>query len=151
MELELAGDVGVSWRAELSYSNPIWKGLTGMDRRDFNKMVVAAMGGIMAGAAIGGCSTGDKKEASTQEMEKHACKGRNSCKGNGGCKTATNECKGKNACKGQGGCATVAHHDCAGKNACKGLGGCGSGDGGCAGHNSCKGHGGCAVPIKSKK
>jgi hypothetical protein len=40
------------------------------------------------------------------DVEKHACKGKNSCKGNGGCSSGDNGCKGKNSCKGKGGCAT---------------------------------------------
>jgi hypothetical protein len=40
------------------------------------------------------------------DVEKHACKGKNSCKGNGGCSAGDNGCKAKNSCKGKGGCAT---------------------------------------------
>ena len=132
-------------------------------RRDFNKAVLAAVAGIVAGS-VTACS-GDKKspETTTKEnpktdsgmgnkasemgLEKHVCKGYNTCKGKGGCKTDSNACAGKNECKGKGGCATTANHSCGGKNDCKGLGGCKSGDNSCVAKNSCKGKGGCHVPV----
>lgn len=135
----------------------------GMNRRDFNRALLAATGGIIAAATVG---CGDKKDetpspattqASTDGMakaahemglEKHICKAKNSCKGNGGCKSGDGSCAGKNTCKGKGGCATVKAHSCGGKNSCKGLGGCKSSDNGCKGKNSCDGKGGCAVPLK---
>ncbi|MCE9584159.1 MAG: hypothetical protein K8T20_16870 [Planctomycetes bacterium] len=118
-----------------------------MNRRDFSKMVVAAVGGIVAGGAMLGCSgDGDKGSGGSKD---HMCAGKNECKGLGGCHTATNSCGGKNECKGKGGCASASmKHDCKGKNNCKGMGNCSTGDAGCAGKNTCKGKGGCAVPKK---
>ena len=69
-----------------------------MNRRDFSKMVLVAVGGIVAGGAMVGCSgDGDKKETAS---DKHVCKGMNACKGKGGCKTGDDSCGGKNSCKG---------------------------------------------------
>ena len=95
-----------------------------LSRRDFSKLMSAAVAGMMGAGALAGCSGQGKKGPEAEPGEKHACKGLNSCKGKGGCKTANNDCAGKNDCKGKGGCATVAHHDCAGKNECKSLGCC---------------------------
>ena len=125
-----------------------------IQRRDFNKMILAAAGGILSGATIG-CSSSEKKQPASGGSKdakateaKHICKGQNTCKGKGGCQTAENSCAGKNACKGKGGCASQSYqHGCKGKNACKGQGGCKAGDGGCAGKNTCKGNGGCKVPV----
>lgn len=133
-------------------------------RRDFSKLTVAAVAGMLAGTA--GCSndkpaaskvpTPDlgKPEGSTDakpepaaekgtdekvaKAEVHLCRGLNACKGQGGGKS-----KGENACAGQGDCATVKEHSCGGENECKGLGGCGAS----AGANECKGKGGCHVPL----
>lgn len=77
-----------------------------------NTLLVAAVGGVLAGAA--GCAHKSAGEGSTMSgasessmaMAKHDCKGMNSCKGQGGCKTEKNDCKGMNSCKGQGGCKT---------------------------------------------
>ncbi len=117
-----------------------------MNRRDFNKMVLSVVGGLMAGASVGcGKSEAPKKDPESAKKpeaavaEKHVCKGFNSCKGKGQ--------GGKNECKGKGDCATVAKHDCKGHNDCKGLGGCKSGNNGCAGKNDCKKKGGCGVPL----
>lgn len=118
-----------------------------MDRRDFTKLLSAAVAGMMGAGALAGCTSNGKNDGVAHAAE-HACKGLNECAGQGGCKSGENGCAGKNTCKGKGGCATVAAHDCSGKNTCKGLGGCGSGDNGCKAKNSCKGKGGCAVPIK---
>ena len=131
-----------------------------LNRRDFNKLTAAALGGMVAGT-LAGCAgdTGgdppptdatsaedslnetlpeDGEETPADEGEKvalHACRGLNACKGKGA--------GGDNACAGQGICATTKH-ECAGNNACKGLGGCGAN----AGANECKGKGGCHVPMK---
>ncbi len=103
-------------------------------RRDFfNKLAVAAGGGVLLGAA-GVARAADEK--SLLLSEPHTCKGLNTCKGKGA--------GGKNDCAGQGACATAEKHSCAGSNACKGQGGCGSE----AGQNSCKGKGECGVPLK---
>jgi hypothetical protein len=136
-----------------------------LNRRDFHRLSMAAMGGLMTGAAAGcgeqpaakapaGSKTKDEgakaPEAAKSESEsvgtavamseKHTCRGLNTCKGLGGGDTA-----GKNACAGQGECATVAEHTCGTSNECKGQGGCGNDPG----LNECKGQGGCHVPLMS--
>ncbi len=113
-----------------------------MKRREFTKVMGAAVAGLGAGLAASATLSAEEGK----DGAKHACKGMNECKGHGGCKSGDNGCAGKNSCKGKGGCATAAHHDCKGHNECKGQGGCKSGDNGCAGKNSCKGKGGCARP-----
>ena len=97
-----------------------------MDRRDFSKIMGAAVAGMLAGSKVAFAEHHEEKAA------KHVC-------------------KGMNECKGKGGCATAAKHECKGHNECKGQGGCKSGDNGCGGKNSCKGKGGCAVPIKKEE
>ena len=110
-----------------------------IDRRTFNQLTAAALGGIAAGS-LAGCG-GDKpaaKPASTGTSavaDVHLCRGLNDCKGKGK--------GGDNACRGQGACATAKEHTCGGKNECKLLGGCGES----AGANECKGKGGCHVPL----
>jgi hypothetical protein len=118
-----------------------------MNRRDFNKLLSAAVAGMVGAGALASCSSNGKHDDAGGGA-KHACKGMNDCKGKGGCASGNNGCKGKNDCKGKGGCATAAAHSCKGQNDCKGQGGCGSGNNGCKGKNDCKGKGGCAVPIK---
>jgi len=115
-----------------------------IDRRTFNQLTAAALGGIAAGS-IAGCGSdkpaakpdkggvADDKTAAVAEV--HLCRGLNDCKGKGK--------GGDNACRGQGACATAAEHECGGKNECKGLGGCGPK----AGENECKEQGGCHVPL----
>src|SRR5262245_9477882 len=117
------------------------------DRRDFNKLTAAALGGLAAGTILG-CG-GDKPAppaagtpatpgpaaVAATTPEKHLCRGLNECKGQGK--------GGQNACRGQGACATVAESTCAGQNECKGLGGCGE----TAGANECKTKGGCHIPL----
>ncbi len=138
--------------------------LNELNRRDFHRLSMAAMGGVMAGA-VAGCqeqkpavlppaitppgtpaapatpgtpavvaSTGDVPA----KLEAHLCRGLNACKGQGGGADT-----GKNACAGLGECATVKEHGCGEMNECKGLGGCGD----TAGANECKGKGGCHVPL----
>jgi hypothetical protein len=105
------------------------------DRRKFNELTAAALGGMIAGATIG-CGGKPGAPAKVAEAgDKHTCRGLNDCKGQG--------FGGKNDCRGQGECATVAHHGCGGDNTCKGLGGCGEN----AGANDCAGKGGCHVPL----
>lgn len=123
----------------------------GMDRRDFHKLTVAALGGMVAGTAIGcGSSTPAPKLPASSEPagavtlteaekliidEPHTCRGLNSCKNLG---------RGKdNACAGQGTCASIADQSCSGQNKCKGQGGCGE----LPGMNSCEGKGGCHIPL----
>ena|SRR5579871_4008744 len=135
---------------------------SGFNRRDFSKLTLAAMAGMLAGTTTG-CSNTPPPEAPPADLGKpegspadkatdgkeagdatvasaevHLCRGLNTCKGLGGGKT-----KGENACAGQGDCATVKEHSCGGENECKGLGGCGA----TAGANECKGKGGCHVPL----
>ena len=105
-------------------------------RRDFNKLAVAALGGLVAGASV--ADAADKKDTSKPLLlqEPHVCRGLNpNCKG---------EVKGKkHTCAGQSNCASAAEHTCKGSNDCAGLGGCGDKPG----ENTCKGKGACAVPI----
>ncbi|QDU97941.1 hypothetical protein [Lignipirellula cremea] len=113
-----------------------------LNRRQFNRLSAAAMGGLLAGGVLG-CSSEPAKDPKTADATpaagdakgKHLCRGLNACKDQG----AT----GKNACRGQGACATYEKHSCAGENACKGQGGCGENPG----LNECKGKGGCDVPL----
>jgi hypothetical protein len=133
-----------------------------LNRRDFHRLSMAAMGGLMAGVAAG-CQNeqpaaksavtektndatdakaespkSDNPQVAESKSEKHTCRGLNTCKGLGGGAAA-----GKNACAGQGECATVAEHSCGDMNECKGQGGCGKNPG----ENECKGKGGCHVPL----
>jgi hypothetical protein len=129
-----------------------------LNRRDLNRLAVAAFGGLMTGA-LGGCGpadTGkdnsapadkskDNKEASAAEgppllHDPHVCRGINTCKNKG--KKGT-----ENECAGQGHCATAKVHSCQGQNDCKGQGGCGEHPG----ENECKGQGACAVPLDTGK
>lgn len=109
-----------------------------LDRREFEKLTAAALGGLAAGSLLG-CSPQAnppaQPAASDVSGDKHLCRGLNECKGQGQ--------GGKNECRGQGACATVVSHACGGQNTCKGLGGCGD----TAGANACKGQGGCHVPL----
>ena len=135
-----------------------------LSRREFNRLSMAAFGGVVAGS-LAGCSdgeddappvtpaggttttepadgtdtTGSDPEAATSLLmgEKHVCRGLNMCKGKGGA-------GGGNDCAGLGACATIAAHECSTTNACKGQGGCGDNPG----ENACKGKGSCAVPLK---
>lgn len=110
-----------------------------LDRRTFNKLTAAALGGMMSGAMAGcggdGSPAGDGEDNGVDAAAKHLCRGLNDCKGQGA--------EGTNGCRGMGMCATYAHHECGTHNACKGQGGCGEE----VGSNSCKGEGGCAVPL----
>lgn len=130
---------------------------SGMDRREFHQMSLAALTGVIAGVAVG-CNDAGKPpvkptaavetpaaaasvvglsaEAEVLIMdEPHTCRGLNSCKGLGRDK--------ENSCAGQGTCASIADASCGGHNECKGQGGCGENPG----MNSCKGQGGCHVPL----
>lgn len=126
----------------------------GLDRRDFHKLTLAALGGMMAGTTIGcggnpppGNATPTTPETATPAVtgltdeekliidEPHVCRGLNSCKGLG---------RGKdNDCAGLGTCASMADASCGGNNACKGQGGCGD----LPGMNSCEGKGACHIPL----
>lgn len=127
---------------------------TDLNRRDFNKLTMAAFGGALAGT-MAGCGDGKPAappaalkgqsadagpvaggaEVAATEKDIHVCRGLNSCKGKGA--------DGQNACAGQGTCATAKHHACGGENECKGLGGCGDD----VAQNDCKSKGGCHVPL----
>jgi hypothetical protein len=110
-----------------------------MNRRDFYKLSMSALGGALAGAASAADKT-DKPEAKDPKkplllQEPHVCRGLNTCKGKGK--------GGKNDCAGQGACASAKAHTCGGDNDCAGLGGCGK----TPGENACKGKGKCSVPL----
>lgn len=120
-----------------------------LQRRDFHKLTMAALGGMMAGTSASAIGAQKKKEEEKPTInvdpalllqEPHVCRGINSCKGKGKGKGE------KNACAGQGACATVSAHSCNGQNDCKGQGGCG----GYPGQNTCKTKGHCAVPLKDE-
>lgn len=136
-----------------------------LNRRDFHKLTAAALGGMVAGSAVGcgggdagkgtkpadkGTKPADKGAGSGTTSEKgggdavavndwtgdvHVCRGLNACKGKG--------MGGTNSCAGQGACATAKAHDCHTHNDCKFQGGCEES----AGTNACKGKGDCAVPL----
>ncbi|MFI4874118.1 MAG: hypothetical protein ACIALR_02205 [Blastopirellula sp. JB062] len=117
-----------------------------LDRRDFNRLSVAALGGMLGGAAIGcgqskpdAAATDDHSDAESgggeQSVAMHLCRGLNECKGQGK--------GGENECAGAGACSSLEPHACGGKNECKGQGGCHN----MVGTNECKGKGGCAIPL----
>ena len=109
-----------------------------LNRRDFQRLTVAALGGMLAGAATAHAKDEvPKKDKNKNPLlgEPHICRGLNVCKGLGADK--------KNACAGQGVCATAKEHTCHYKNECRGQGGCGEHPG----ENSCKAKGECAVPL----
>jgi hypothetical protein len=115
-----------------------------MNRRDFQKLAVAALSGAFAGARLAHADDKDDKakpkdaNKSVWLQEPHICRGLNTCKSKG---------KGdSNDCAGQGNCATTNAHTCAGDNTCRGLGGCGEDPG----ENACKGKGQCGVPLSDK-
>jgi hypothetical protein len=105
-----------------------------LNRREFQKLSAAALGGLIAGT-VAGCNQSNAPAPTVASIgDKHVCRGLNSCKGLGA--------DGKNDCAGQGNCATIKH-DCAGKNQCKGQGGCSPKPAA----NDCAGKGGCAMPV----
>lgn len=129
-----------------------------IDRRNFNRLAMTALGGVVAGSFVG-CNSDAKKTAGetaaktdpeesadkkTDESEVvvndwlddlHVCRGLNACKGKGK--------DGKNDCAGQGNCATHPEHACGASHDCKFQSGCGT----TAGRNECSGKGSCAVPL----
>jgi hypothetical protein len=115
-----------------------------MNRRDFQRLTAAAMGGLLAGSAVSSpvfaADEAPKKDPKKNPLlgEPHVCRGINLCKGLGASKD--------NACAGQGTCATAKAHTCHTHNECRGQGGCGN----TPGENSCKGKGECGVPMSSK-
>ncbi|HEV3256727.1 MAG TPA: hypothetical protein VG013_07610 [Gemmataceae bacterium] len=121
-----------------------------MNRRDVNRLALAALGGLLTGTLIGcsgkpagkdkaGADKGSDDKTSLLLNDPHVCRGINTCKNKG--KPGTS-----NDCAGQAHCATVAAHDCQGMNDCKGQAGCGEHPG----ENECKGKGSCAVPLSDK-
>jgi hypothetical protein len=123
-------------------------------RRDFNRLTLSAIGGLIAG--LGQLeekvladdkkkgTTAKKKQPPQPAKEIHVCRGLNSCKGQGIDWDFDGDGKLEtNACAGSGACATAKHVSCNNENDCKGQGGCGN----TAGDNACKGQGKCHVPL----
>ncbi len=114
-----------------------------MDRREFNTLAVAALGGLMTGASLARAADEKPKPKDPKKplllQDPHICRGLNAtCKG---------EVQGKkNDCTGQALLASAPEHVCKGHNDWAGLGGCGEKPG----ENNCKGMGNCAVPLKDK-
>lgn len=112
-----------------------------LNRRDFERLTAAAVGGLLAGAGLGNSAfaadEAPKKDPKKNPIlgEPHVCRGINMCKGLGASKD--------NACAGQGACATAKAHTCHYDNECRGQGGCGAKPG----ENACKGKGECGVPM----
>ena len=119
-----------------------------LNRRAFQKLAMAALGGLVAGVGLAHADEkkdkdkDDKKEPKPKDEKKnpllqepHVCRGLNTCKGLGK--------GGKNDCAGTSACATAKAHTCGGDNDCRGLGGCGA----MPGENACKGKGKCHVPL----
>jgi len=111
-----------------------------LNRRDFERLTAAAVGGLLAGAGMAGSAAAadaPKKDPKKNALlgEPHVCRGINMCKGLGAAKD--------NACAGQGACATAKAHTCHADNDCRGQGGCGAKPG----ENACKGKGECGVPM----
>lgn len=129
-----------------------------LSRRDFGRLSVAAMGGLMAGSLVGCGGKTEKTEAEKTGEEtaktgegggkedgplaawtgKHVCRGLNACKGEGK--------GGDNDCAGQGACFTAKEHTCHTANECKYQGGCAP-DYAKVASNECKGQGDCSVPL----
>lgn len=112
------------------------------NRRRFQKLTLAAFGGLVAGASSS--ARAEEKDAAKPKVnvdaalllqEPNVCRGLNTCEGKG---------KGDHDCAGKGACTTLTAHSCDGKNDCKGKGGCG----GYPGQNTCQGKGHCAIPLR---
>lgn len=78
-----------------------------MASRTSNKVLMAAVAGLLTVGAVGAAST-----AHAADADKVKCYGINSCKGHGSCAGGGHACAGKNACKGQGSVDTTKD-DCA--------------------------------------
>ena len=143
---------------------------TDLSRRDFNRLSMAAFGGVVAGTFAGCADEGadpapasapapdagaapdgsdttategeEAGEPAAEETASLLMGEKHVCRGLNQCKGAG--AGGENACAGTGACATIAAHLCAGNNECKGQGGCGEKPG----ENACKGMGSCAVKLK---
>ncbi len=117
-----------------------------LNRRDFERLTAAAVGGLLAGSGLVNQALGaddpkpPAKDPKKNPMlgEPHVCRGINMCKGLGASKD--------NACAGQGACATAKAHTCHYENECRGQGGCGAKPG----ENECKGKGECGVPMGTR-
>lgn len=111
-----------------------------LNRRDFERLTLAALGGLAAGcqeqpkpAPVAKAEDGKADDINPMLDEPHVCRGLNTCKGHG-----------SNSCAGRSDCASKEiAHSCGSQNACKGQGGCGQNPG----ENACKGQGGCHVPL----
>ena len=77
-----------------------------MASRTTNKMLMAAVAGLLTVGAIGA------SPARAADSDKVKCYGINSCKGKSSCAGGGHSCAGKNACKGQGAVDTTKD-DCA--------------------------------------
>lgn len=120
------------------------RGDSDCNRRDFNRLTLAAVGGLLAGAAQTARSAPADSGKAGAKKELHVCRGLNACKGQGTAVDLDGDGKpDPNACAGQGACATAKHITCGGENECKGQGGCGA----TPGENDCKGQGHCHVPL----
>jgi len=139
-----------------------------LNRRDFNRLTLAAFGGMVTGSMTGcqpksepapktDAEAGNETEKGHDDHDHEHAEGEEAAKGDKDvsllmkephvCR-GLNTCKGthagaKNDCAGMGACASVAEHACAGQNECKGQGGCGTNPG----MNSCKGKGSCHIPL----
>ncbi|HUY31814.1 MAG TPA: hypothetical protein VMV69_03470 [Pirellulales bacterium] len=115
-----------------------------LSRRDFQRLSVAALGGLMAGTSLARADEDEKPKKKDPKkplllQDPHVCRGLNaSCKGEVGGE--------KNDCAGKSHCATAEAHSCGGENECAGLGGCGEHPG----ENKCQGMGKCHVPLMDK-
>ena len=78
-----------------------------MASRTTNKVLLAAVAGLLTVGAIGAAGT-----ARAADSDKVKCYGINSCKGKSSCAGGGHSCAGKNACKGQGAVETTKD-DCA--------------------------------------
>jgi hypothetical protein len=109
-----------------------------LNRRDFERLALAAFGGMLVGTQLDRPAAAKDEEENPLLNDKHVCRGINTCKEKGADK--------KNMCAGQGTCAVAKEHTCHKENECKGQGGCGDHPG----ENKCKGMGECGVPLSDK-
>jgi hypothetical protein len=100
-----------------------------LSRRQFQKLAMVALGGLVAGAGL--AHADDKKDDKKEDKPKDEKK---------------EPLLQENDCAGTSACATATAHTCGGENACRGLGGCGE----TPGENKCKGMGKCHVPLTDK-
>ena len=67
-----------------------------MASKSTNRVLMAAVAGLLTVGAIGSAAT-----ARAADADKVKCYGVNSCKGKGSCAGGGHSCAGNNACKGQ--------------------------------------------------